>query len=399
MADVQLAGVAKTFPRGVRAVEALNLDVRDGELLVLVGPSGCGKSTTLRLIAGLETPTAGEIRIGGERVNSRPPAQRNVAMVFQYDSLLPHLNVRRNLRFGLEMARGGWVSRVARRAQPSRARVPGLLTSKEIDARVDEAAKLLAIEPLLHRRPRELSGGERQRVALGRAIVRRPCVFLLDEPLSHLDLQLRSELRTELKRLHARLGTTMIYVTHDQHEALTLGDRLAVMAHGRVLQTAEPLEVYDRPAHRAVAGFLGDPPMNFWAGKLAADGGVFRFVSGTFALNFPRVTASRLDAHLGQSVTLGIRPEQVQVHRFKAETNSLASDLAGSTQAMIDMVEALGDSTILRLRLEENATSIPFTAKLCGRTTLQPGNRVEVVIDAAKCHWFHTTTGENLILK
>lgn len=396
MGEVQLHGVSKIFRGNVRAVDDLNLDVRDGELLVLVGPSGCGKSTTLRLIAGLERPTSGDVHLGGERVNEVSPAKRNVAMVFQYDALLPHLSVRKNLGFGLELARGGWLRRILRSTSGPAVR------REEIHNRVAEVAQQLGVESLLERQPSELSGGQRQRVALGRAMVRRPKLFLLDEPLSHLDVQLRAELRAELKRLHARLGTTMIYVTHDQHEAMTLGDRLAVMDRGRIWQVAAPLEIYDRPAHRVVASLVGSPPMNFFTGQWQQRGEKRLFCGGGVSVEFPPVGVSRLDEHLGKSVILGIRPEQVACRQLDAGSHPPASWLAGSGLAMIDMVEALGDSTILRLRLENGATTNEETrnsiaSKIMGRTHLRPGDRVEFVIDPAQCHLFHATTGENLI--
>ena len=250
MADVRLRNVNKTYAGDVRAVSDANLDIRDGELMVLVGPSGCGKSTTLRMIAGLEDISSGDVFIGDQRVNDLEPGDRDIAMVFQNYALYPHMSVRQNMSFGLRM-----------RNTPR----------PEIEHRVAEAAKILSIEPLLDRRPRELSGGQRQRVALGRAIVRQPNVFLFDEPLSNLDAKLRVQMRTEIARLHNRLNTTMVYVTHDQVEAMTLGDRIVIMNQGVIQQIDTPLNIYNRPANRFVAGFIGSPAMNFFAGTVVGD--------------------------------------------------------------------------------------------------------------------------------
>jgi multiple sugar transport system ATP-binding protein len=252
MAEVILENVTKVFPGGTVAVEEFSLNIRDQEFIVLVGPSGCGKSTTLRMVAGLEEATRGTIRIGNRVVNDVPPKDRDIAMVFQNYALYPHMTVYKNMAFGLRLRR---------------------FPKAEIDRRVREAAKILGIEELMDRKPRALSGGQRQRVAVGRAIVRQPQAFLFDEPLSNLDAKLRVEMRAELKRLHHRLKTTVIYVTHDQAEAMTLGDRVVVMNAGRVQQVAPPLVVYDFPVNRFVAGFLGTPAMNFIPGRLVAQDG------------------------------------------------------------------------------------------------------------------------------
>jgi len=261
MATVSFQHVDKRYPNGFHAVRDLNLEISDGEFVVLVGPSGCGKSTTLRMLAGLEEITSGEIRIGQRRVNDLEPGDRDIAMVFQNYALYPHMTVRQNLAFGLKM-----------RKTPK----------AEIEQRTSEAAETLGITPLLDRRPRELSGGQRQRVALGRAIVRQPQVFLFDEPLSNLDAKLRVQMRAEIAALHHRLGTTMIYVTHDQVEAMTLGQRIVIMDGGIVQQADAPLALYRRPANRFVAGFIGSPPMNFLRGKF--DAGEFHFPGGSVEL-------------------------------------------------------------------------------------------------------------------
>ena len=255
MAEVALKGVGKQYANGVQAVEGLDLVVADGELVVLVGPSGCGKTTTLRLIAGLEAPSAGLVRIGGSVVNGEPPNRRDVAMVFQRPALYPHLSVQANLGFGLKLRQGWWFGAPERRH------------------RVEEVARALGLEDLLDRRPAELSGGQQQRVALGRALVRRPAVFLLDEPLAGLDAPLRLEMRRELHLLHRRLRATMIYVTHDQEEALTLGDRVVVLDRGRPQQSDRPAALYERPANRFVAAFLGWPPLSLLDGRLVEEDG------------------------------------------------------------------------------------------------------------------------------
>ncbi len=294
MAEVVLERVGKTYPNGVRAVHDLSLTIADGELIVLVGPSGCGKTTTLRMIAGLETPTGGTVRIGGRVVNGEPPHRRDVAMVFQRPTLYPHLNVRGNLGFGLVLRQGWWANRAERRE------------------RVERAARLLQLTDLLNRRPQELSGGQQQRAALGRALVREPAVFLFDEPLSNLDARLRLEMRRELHLLHRRLRATMVYVTHDQEEALTLGDRVVLMDRGEIQQANRPEVLYDRPANRAAAAFIGWPPMNFLQGRLLEEDGrlVLADGDGAIALDEQR---DEWRPFAGREVELGVRPEHVRV--------------------------------------------------------------------------------------
>src|SRR5438876_11721728 len=274
MAEVVLQHLAKVYPNGVHAVRDLNLTVADGELVVLLGPSGCGKTTTLRLIAGLEEPSAGTIAIGGQVVNALPPRRRNVAMVFQKSTLYPHLNVRRNIAFGLQLRQHtNPVVKLALRLFRLHLYARARQQEKQIGERVESTARLLGLEDVLDRRPSQLSGGQQQRVALGRAIARQPDVFLLDEPLSQLDGRLRAELRHELHLLQGRLRKTMIYVTHDQAEAMTLADRLVVIDRGAIQQVGRPQEVYERPCNRFVAGFLGWPAMNFIDGRLIQYGG------------------------------------------------------------------------------------------------------------------------------
>ena len=321
MARVQLEQVSKVYPGDVQAVAPMDLDIAHGEFTVLVGPSGCGKSTTLRMIAGLEDATAGTIRIGGRVVNNVEPRDRNIAMVFQSYALYPHMTVEANLAFGLKMRK---------------------LSREEITSRVGEAAKVLGIADLLHRKPRALSGGQRQRVALGRAIVRDPDVFLFDEPLSNLDAKMRVQMRTEIARIHYRLGSTMIYVTHDQTEAMTLGQRIVVMKDGVVQQVAPPLELYDRPANRFVAGFIGSPAMNFLGGKIIREDGL-RFApdTGDAPIGLPEGFTPAA-ALLDKPVVLGIRPEHVDV---------VDDSRAASVRAPVQVLESLGNETLIYFQL------------------------------------------------
>src|SRR5947199_8199965 len=291
MGQVVLKDINK-FYDSVHAVKDFNLQIRDKEFVVFVGPSGCGKTTTLRMIAGLEVISSGDISIDGKVVNELAPMDRDIAMVFQNYALYPHMSVYDNMAFGLKMRK---------------------FEKSEIRKRVNEAAEILGIHEYLHRKPRQLSGGQRQRVALGRAIVRHPQVFLFDEPLSNLDAKLRVQMRVELKKLHLRLGTTAIYVTHDQVEAMTLGDRVVVMKDGWVQQVGEPLELYNDPANRFVAGFLGSPAMNFMKVTAAEDNGALWVANPGLRIKLPDETAQRLRGHIGQEVTLGVRPEDLIV--------------------------------------------------------------------------------------
>ncbi|HKB24541.1 MAG TPA: sn-glycerol-3-phosphate ABC transporter ATP-binding protein UgpC [Methylomirabilota bacterium] len=324
MAQVMMKDLNKKYDE-VHAVKDVNLHIRDKEFIVLVGPSGCGKSTTLRMVAGLEEITSGEISIGERIVNDLPPKDRDIAMVFQNYALYPHMTVYDNMAFGLKMRK---------------------FPKAEIQTRVQEAAVLLGIQELLKRKPRQLSGGQRQRVAVGRAIVRHPQVFLFDEPLSNLDAKLRVQMRVELKRLHDRLETTAIYVTHDQVEAMTLGDRVVVMKDGWIQQVGEPLELYSRPANKFVAGFIGSPAMNFIDVTVADAGGLWADAPG-FRVKVPPTHASRLGAYKGQRVTLGLRPEDLRP--------ASGSDPAEySFDAVVDVVEPLGSEILLDLRAGQN---------------------------------------------
>lgn len=369
MADVQIQDVVKTYEGDVTAVRGISLHIQDGEFLVLVGPSGCGKSTTLRMVAGLEDITDGTVSIGGRVVNHVAPKDRDIAMVFQNYALYPHMTVYKNMAFGLKLRK-----------------FPKL----EIDRRVRDAAQILGITELLERRPKALSGGQRQRVALGRAIVRDPSVFLFDEPLSNLDAKLRVETRAELKRLHKRLSTTTIYVTHDQEEAMTLGDRVVVMSGGHIQQCDTPLGVYRQPNNRFVAAFLGTPPMNFIDGQLVMknDQPVFESEPATIALDGHHGEVAR--QHIGQKIVLGIRPEGLELHAT-AEANRDDQAVHGE----LDVVEPLGN-------MMDMFVSIAGGGRVVARVkaeVIEEGTPVKLFVDADKLHLFETGEyGRNLTL-
>jgi multiple sugar transport system ATP-binding protein len=379
MAGVVLEGVSRIFPGPVAALEDVSLTVRDREFLVLVGPSGSGKTTLLRLIAGLEEVTKGEIRIGERSMARVPPRERDVALVFQDYALYPHLTVRRNLALSLELR---WGVRWWRRSNERR---------REIDQRVQETACTLGIEPLLERVPRQLSGGQRQRVALGRALVRQPGVYLFDEPLSNLDAQLRTSLRRELKQLHRRLAATMIYVTHDQEEALALGDRVAVLSEGRLQQLGTPEEVYMRPRNTFVAGFLGEPGMNFLKGRLLAADGEVRFAARGWSVALDRILAARVQPYLEREVVLGLRPEDVTV--------SPRGESAG-LPARVLVVEPLPNAAVVYVEMEEGAAQDAAATTLVSRTSararMAAGDFVSMHLDMRQAHVFDPQTGENV---
>jgi multiple sugar transport system ATP-binding protein len=348
MSNVDLTGVAKVYDDDLLAVEDVDLTVEDGEFLVMVGPSGCGKSTTLRMIAGLETVTAGEIVIGGRVVNDVRPQDRNIAMVFQNYALYPHMTVRKNLSFGL--------------------RLSDAHDSDEIEARVEEAAELLEIPELLDQLPKQLSGGQQQRVALGRAIVRDPDVFLMDEPLSNLDAKLRTQMRTELQRVQEELGVTTIYVTHDQTEAMTMGDRIAILNDGQLQQVAEPNECYDRPNNEFVAGFIGSPSTNFFdVTATPADDGV---TLSSMAFE----TALPIDLPAGE-YTLGVRPEDF----------SVATD-GGHIDTVVDVVEPMGSDNFLYLRPANGDGEI--TARVDSAFHPDADTAIPLDFDPADAHFF-----------
>jgi len=358
MAGVELVDITKRYPGDVRAVDGLSLAVADRELLVLLGPSGCGKSTTLRIIAGIESPTTGDIYIGARRVNDVPPGQRDIAMVFQDYALYPHMTVYDNLAFGLR-----------RRRMPRR----------QIDARIHATARTLAIEPLLHRKPGQISGGQRQRVALGRAIVRDPAVFLLDEPLSNLDAQLRVNTRSELKALQKQLATTTVHVTHDQEEAMILGDRIAVMSEGVIQQRGRPLTVYQHPANRFVAGFLGNPTMNFLDGYLELEPAGITFLSQQRVVPLPANFRPRLTRYANQPVVLGLRPEA-----FTLNSPTASNTPKASFTGHVEDVQPIGPviHATVRTRMGHLLQARFESA------TLAPGRPVELGFDPADAYLF-----------
>jgi len=354
-----LTNVEKIYPGGVSAVKGANLEIEDQEFVVFVGPSGCGKSTTLRMIAGLEEISAGTISIDGTIVNDVPPKDRDIAMVFQNYALYPHKNVYRNMSFGLEMRR---------------------YPKAEIDQRVRDAAEILGITELLQRRPKALSGGQRQRVAVGRAIVRKPKVFLFDEPLSNLDAKLRVQMRAEISKLHQRLQSTMIYVTHDQVEAMTMGDRIVVMLDGVIQQVDAPLALYHRPANKFVATFIGSPPMNILDGHLDGEGNTLHFKApqGDLVLEIPPAYHAALAAHVGKPILLGIRPEDL------TENLEQVARPGSSLTARIDVVEPMGSE--IYLYLDMGGQSI--TARVNARTA--PPVNTQHVLDVGmdNLHFF-----------
>ncbi len=362
MAELEFRNVSKRFG-DICALKDVDLAVVDQSFVVLVGPSGCGKSTALMLIAGLEEVTAGEILIDGRVVNDVEPKDRDIAMVFQNYALYPHMNVFKNMAFGLTL-----------RGYPK----------TEIRQRVLEAARILGIETLLDRKPRELSGGQRQRVAMGRAMVRRPKVFLFDEPLSNLDAQLRVQMRGEIGRLHDRLRTTTVYVTHDQVEAMTLAERIVVMKDGRIMDQGRPLEVYENPANMFVAGFIGSPAMNFFSGVLEADGGQLLFRNEALALILPDERRRRYEKVTGGRVVMGIRPHHMQ-------DAALSPDLPGWTRvsARVELVEPVGNEVVLLL----SRAGMQFRAVVDPHTEARAHQEMGIRMDLTKLHFFDEKTG------
>jgi multiple sugar transport system ATP-binding protein len=363
MARVQFRSLTKHF-RSVVALDDLTLDVEDKEFLVLVGPSGCGKTTALRCLAGLEEPTGGEIYIGDRLVNDVSPKDRDIAMVFQNYALYPHMNVFDNMAFGLKLRK-----------------VP----RAEIQRRVKDAASVLGLQDLLDRKPRQLSGGQRQRVALGRAIVREPKVFLMDEPLSNLDAKLRVQTRAELIKLHRRLGITTVYVTHDQIEAMTMGDRIAVLNNGKMQQIDAPLALFSRPANLFVAGFIGSPAMNFLKGSLEAQNGAVYFHSDPLRLKLPPAHAEKAKGFVGRPVVFGVRPDDIY---DRGLTPPIAAGEGNSTSLMVDVTEPMGSTCYVYL----TAGSHSLIADLEAETTARIGEELEVVFDMSKTHLFDPET-------
>ena len=359
MAQVVLRELNKKYDE-VHAVKDVNLTIRDKEFMVLVGPSGCGKTTTLRMIAGLEQITSGEIAIGDRIVNNLPSKDRDVAIVFQNYALYPHMSVYDNMGFGLKMRK---------------------LPKPEIQKLVQDAAEILGIQELLNRKPRQLSGGQRQRVALGRAIVRHPQVFLFDEPLSNLDAQLRVQMRGELKRLHQRLETTAIYVTHDQVEAMTLGSRVVVMKDGRVQQVGEPMEVYARPLNRFVAGFIGSPSMNFIPVTLTDGSGALFAEADGIRIKVPAASTQSLMPYKGQGLTLGVRPED-----FRVGASSDSADL--SFETVVEVVEPLGSEILLETR----AAGQQIVARVEPAVKTHPHEKIRLTFIPDRIHFFDAKT-------
>lgn len=353
MATVELRGVTKSYDGKTTVIHGIDLTVREGELVVFVGPSGCGKSTLLRMIAGLESTTGGDILIDGKRVNDEPPRNRDIAMVFQDYALYPHKTLYENMAFGLRL-----------RKTPA----------AEIDRRVMDAARLLRIDHMLERKPAELSGGQRQRVAIGRAIVRQPKVFLFDEPLSNLDAQLRNEMRTEIKKLHQRLGATIIYVTHDQVEAMTLADRIAVLSAGHKMQYAAPHEIYNRPAAVFVAGFTGSPPMNLVPCRIEAGAAHL----GNCQLGLP--PHLREHALLESKMTLGVRPESLSLQPTAQST---------TLDAMVVLTEPLGAETLVTFQVGD----AELIARCAADFSLATGAHTQLHVNPEQLHLFHPSTG------
>ena len=364
MAKVVLKNISKTYSGNVAAVKDVSLEVPDKQFAVLVGPSGCGKSTVLRMIAGLEEITQGEIAIDGQIVNNVPAKNRDIAMVFQNYALYPHMTVYENLAFGLKLRR---------------------YPKKEIERRVQEAAEILGLGAahMLNRKPKELSGGERQRVAVGRAIVRKPKVFLFDEPLSNLDAKLRVQMRMELQKLHNRLQCTMIYVTHDQVEALTLGDRIVVMKDGKIQQVSDPVNVYENPANKFVAGFIGSPPMNFLNGKIADQNGDYFFQDRAIKLRLLPQHHPKIASYRDRDVILGIRPEDVYDKIFAQDARP-----EFTLAATVDVVEPMGSEIYLYLNAGRNS----FVARVSNQDTATVNQDLQVVFDMSKAHFFDPKT-------
>ncbi|HEX4813477.1 MAG TPA: sn-glycerol-3-phosphate ABC transporter ATP-binding protein UgpC [Nonomuraea sp.] len=393
MASIVLSNVDKVYAGGVKAVNGLNLEIKDGEFMVLVGPSGCGKSTALRMIAGLEDISGGEISIGEKVVNHLPPKDRDIAMVFQNYALYPHMTVEENLAFGLKLRK---------------------MPKQEIQKRVNDAAKMLGLEQYLKRKPAALSGGQRQRVAMGRAIVREPQAFLMDEPLSNLDAKLRVSMRASLNQMHERLGVTTVYVTHDQVEAMTLGDRVCVLRDGVLQQVDTPQNLFDKPVNLFVAGFMGSPAMNFVTAELVRDGGAAVAFAG-YKLPIPESTFSDkpgLDQYIGRKIILGIRPSDFEdagsagnhangwaTLPVKAEvTEELGSEI--NVLFLIDAPPVEHKDTVAAADTGDDEEALPltgdkslWTARVNARSHVRPGQSVDLVVDTHNMHFFDPTSG------
>jgi multiple sugar transport system ATP-binding protein len=367
MAQVSLKNISKVFAGNIKAVDKVNLGVENKEFMVLVGPSGCGKSTFLRMIAGLEDTSEGDIYIGDKIVNDVPAKDRDIAMVFQNYALYPHMTVFENMAFGLKLRH---------------------IPRKEIIQRVNEAADILGLRHLLNRRPRELSGGERQRVAVGRAIVRKPLVFLFDEPLSNLDAKLRVQMRTEIHKLHIRLQTTIIYVTHDQVEAMTMGDRIAVMKDGILHQVADPITVYDHPKNKFVAGFIGSPPMNFMNGKIIKKNGRLYFDEGKILVKLVEDMYDKMLPYTAGELIFGIRSEDIYDKLFVSEAPP-----ENIVRVNCEVYEPMGSEVYLYL----NTGRHTFIARVGAHDRPKVGQDMDLVFDMSKAHFFDKDTEETII--
>ena len=364
MAGIRFQHVQKTYDNGVTVIEDLNLEIRDKEFVVLVGPSGCGKSTTLRMIAGLEDITDGDLYIGDHRVNDAAPKDRDIAMVFQNYALYPHMSVYKNMAFGMELRH---------------------IPKEEIDQKVHWAANILDLEPYLDRKPKALSGGQRQRVALGRAMVRNPSVFLLDEPLSNLDAKLRTEMRSQITKLHNQLQTTFVYVTHDQIEAMTMGDRICVMKDGVIQQFDTPQALYDKPCNMFVAGFIGSPQMNFihTVVRKEADGYYLQFGEWMTRVPDEKIQNTEMSAYVGKEICMGIRPEDVHLAQAK-DTSTIT--------AHVDLAEMMGNEIYLYI----TAFNQQMVARVASRTEIHTGDTLFMCVDACNMHLFDLETEKRI---
>ncbi len=368
MAGVRLNNISKVYDGGVVAVKDVNLDVADKEFVVLVGPSGCGKTTTLRMIAGLEEISGGELYIENQLVNDVAPKDRDIAMVFQNYALYPHMTVYENMAFGLKLRK---------------------YSKPEIDSRVKEAAQILGITEYLERKPKALSGGQRQRVALGRAIVRKPKVFLFDEPLSNLDAKMRVQMRAEISKLHQRLGATMIYVTHDQVEGMTMGDRIVVMKNGIVQQIDTPLNLYNNPVNKFVAGFIGSPAMNFFEGQVRRQGKLyFNEVNGGIKLEIPESLESKLSSFVGKNLYLGVRPENISIREYHR------GELDATASLRVDISEPMGNEVYLYF----NSPTTQIVARVTAPVDPKPGTELEMYFDTNKAKFFNKENENSILL-
>lgn len=366
MATVTLKNIAKSYDGKVDVINDASFDIRDGEFLVMVGPSGCGKSTLLRMIAGLEDITRGDLYIDDKRVNDLPPKDRNIAMVFQNYALYPHMTAYQNMAFGLKLKK---------------------VRKSDIEERVNNAADILEIKELLRRKPTAMSGGQRQRIAIGRAIVRDPKVFLFDEPLSNLDAKLRVQMRVELQKLHRRLKTTMIYVTHDQTEAMTLGDRIVVLKDGDIMQIGTPMELYNKPDNMFVAGFIGSPPINFIEGNINnTDGLVFVNEKLNFRIDIAQAANKRISGYVNKRIVMGIRPENIS-------EKPLNENYYQKCSVMISAIEQMGNEMLIYTQLDDKL----FTARFLPDPSIRAGDMMDIYLDVNTMHFFDPETNDVIV--